>query len=163
MSIAIADKSPAKRGATAKRPPRHAAARPKQLFRGLVDSPLVEMARRAEQSFKAFISPAQLFEGLGFNYIGPIDGHDLAQLTQTFENARDIEDNEHPLLIHCRTEKGYGYEFPEPKVRINAIRALGRLGGARARRTLERAARDLDSAISLAAERALAAWPHSDD
>jgi 1-deoxy-D-xylulose-5-phosphate synthase len=74
---------------------------------------LVEMARRAEQSFKAFISPAQLFEGLGFNYIGPIDGHDLAQLTQTFKNARDIEDNEHPLLIHCRTEKGYGYEFSQ--------------------------------------------------
>jgi len=72
---------------------------------------LVEMARRAEQSFKGFISPAHLFEGLGFNYIGPIDGHDLAQLTETFSNVRDIEDNEHPVLIHCRTEKGYGYEF----------------------------------------------------
>ncbi|MGH9886150.1 MAG: 1-deoxy-D-xylulose-5-phosphate synthase [bacterium] len=72
---------------------------------------LVEMARRAEQSFKGFISPAHLFEGLGFNYIGPIDGHDLAQLVETLSNARDIEDNEHPLLIHCRTEKGYGYEF----------------------------------------------------
>jgi 1-deoxy-D-xylulose-5-phosphate synthase len=74
---------------------------------------LVEMARRAEQSFKGFISPAHLFEGLGFNYIGPIDGHDLAQLTQTFRNVRDIEDNEHPVLIHCRTEKGYGYSFSQ--------------------------------------------------
>jgi len=74
---------------------------------------LVEMARRAEQSFKGFISPAHLFEGLGFNYIGPIDGHDLAQLTETFRNVRDIEGNEHPVLIHCRTEKGYGYEYSQ--------------------------------------------------
>ncbi len=71
---------------------------------------LVELARRAEQSFKGFISPAQLFEGLGFNYIGPIDGHDVQELVQTFRNVRDIEDNEHPVLVHCRTEKGYGYE-----------------------------------------------------
>ncbi len=74
---------------------------------------LVELARRAEQSFKSFISPAHLFEGLGFNYIGPIDGHDLAQLVETFRNARDIEENEHPILIHCRTEKGYGYSFSQ--------------------------------------------------
>ena len=70
---------------------------------------LVELARRAEQSFKGFISPAQLFEGLGFNYIGPIDGHDLDELIETFKNVRDIEENEHPVLVHCRTEKGYGY------------------------------------------------------
>jgi HEAT repeat protein len=50
----------------------------------------------------------------------------------------------------------------EPKVRINAIRALGRLGGDRARRILEHAARDLDPAISLAAERALPAWRSED-
>src|SRR6516162_8400088 len=74
---------------------------------------LVEMARRAEQSFKAFISPAQLFEGLGFNYIGPIDGHDLAELCEALRNVRDIEDNEHPVLVHCRTEKGYGYEYSQ--------------------------------------------------
>ncbi len=71
---------------------------------------LVELARRAEQGFKGFISPAQLFEGLGFNYIGPIDGHDVQELIQTFRNVRDIEDNEHPVLVHCRTEKGFGYE-----------------------------------------------------
>ena len=71
------------------------------------------MARRAEQSFKAFISPAQLFEGLGFNYIGPIDGHNVAELIEALRNVRDIEDNEHPVLVHCRTEKGYGYEFSQ--------------------------------------------------
>ncbi len=71
---------------------------------------LLEMARRAEQSFKGFISPAHLFEGLGFNYIGPIDGHNVSELVETFSNVRDIVENEHPILVHCRTEKGYGYE-----------------------------------------------------
>jgi 1-deoxy-D-xylulose-5-phosphate synthase len=75
----------------------------------LAGEPLAEMARRSEQSFKAFISPALLFEGLGFNYIGPIDGHDLDELLETFENVRDM-DTHHPVLVHCRTEKGYGYE-----------------------------------------------------
>jgi 1-deoxy-D-xylulose-5-phosphate synthase len=73
-------------------------------------APMVELARRAEQSFKAFISPAMLFEGLGFNYIGPIDGHNVRQLVETLRNVRDIEDNEHPVLVHCRTQKGHGYE-----------------------------------------------------
>jgi 1-deoxy-D-xylulose-5-phosphate synthase len=71
---------------------------------------MVELARRAEQAFKTFISPAMLFEGLGFNYIGPIDGHNVAQLVETLRNARDIEGNENPVLIHCLTHKGYGYE-----------------------------------------------------
>src|SRR5262249_30661883 len=83
--------------------------------KGLLESlpagaPMVELARRAEQSFKAFISPAMLFEGLGLNYIGPIDGHNVRQLVETLRNVRDIEDNEHPVLVHCRTQKGHGYE-----------------------------------------------------
>ncbi|MGE8612890.1 MAG: antitoxin Xre-like helix-turn-helix domain-containing protein, partial [Achromobacter veterisilvae] len=53
MTLAIAGKSPAKRGATAKRPPRHGAARAKQLFRGLVDSPLIEMARDVSRGLPA--------------------------------------------------------------------------------------------------------------
>ncbi len=71
---------------------------------------LVELARRAEQSVKAFISPALLFEGLGFNYIGPIDGHNLPVLVETFGNVRDMKGLQDPVLIHCVTQKGYGYE-----------------------------------------------------
>ena len=71
---------------------------------------LVELARRAEQSFKAFISPALLFEGLGFNYIGPIDGHDLPALLETFTNVRNMRDRGEPVLVHCATKKGFGYE-----------------------------------------------------
>jgi 1-deoxy-D-xylulose-5-phosphate synthase len=74
---------------------------------------LVELARRAEQSFKTFISPAHLFEGLGFNYIGPIDGHDLGQLLQAFRNVRAMTDRVEPVLVHCLTRKGYGYQPAE--------------------------------------------------
>jgi len=73
---------------------------------------LLHLVRRAEQSFKVFISPAFLFEGLGFNYIGPIDGHDVDQLIETFQNVRDL-DRQEPVLVHCVTKKGYGYEFSE--------------------------------------------------
>ncbi len=76
----------------------------------LAGDDLVEIARRAEQSFKVFISPAFLFEGLGFNYIGPIDGHNVPVLVETFRNIRDMEGRHEPVLVHCVTQKGYGYE-----------------------------------------------------
>ncbi len=79
----------------------------------LAGDDLLEIARRAEQSFKAFISPAHLFEGLGFNYIGPINGHELGELLEALRNARDMQDRHEPLLIHCLTRKGYGYEPAE--------------------------------------------------
>ncbi|MEE8557523.1 MAG: 1-deoxy-D-xylulose-5-phosphate synthase N-terminal domain-containing protein, partial [Myxococcota bacterium] len=69
---------------------------------------LLELARRAEQAFKVFISPAFLFEGLGFNYIGPIDGHSIPALLETFGNLRHMEGNQGPILVHCVTRKGYG-------------------------------------------------------
>ncbi|MFQ5697824.1 MAG: 1-deoxy-D-xylulose-5-phosphate synthase [Myxococcota bacterium] len=71
---------------------------------------LVDLAHRAEQAFKVFISPALLFEGLGFNYIGPLDGHDVPALLRAFRNARDMKGHDQPLLVHCVTRKGYGYE-----------------------------------------------------
>ncbi len=71
---------------------------------------LLQLIRKAEQSFKVFISPALLFEGLGFNYIGPIDGHNVPVLLETFENIRDMDSRQEPVLVHCVTQKGHGYE-----------------------------------------------------
>jgi 1-deoxy-D-xylulose-5-phosphate synthase len=71
---------------------------------------LVELARRVEQSFKVFISPAFLFEGLGFNYIGPIDGQSVPVLLDTFRNIREMDERKEPILVHCITQKGAGYE-----------------------------------------------------
>ncbi len=55
--------------------------------------------------FRASISPHQIFDQLGLVYVGPIDGHDLAQLIETFEMLRDVH---HPVLLHVNTEKGRG-------------------------------------------------------
>ncbi|MDR5866940.1 1-deoxy-D-xylulose-5-phosphate synthase [Halomonas koreensis] len=66
----------------------------------------LELARRTEEHMKGMVSPATLFEEMGFNYIGPIDGHDLATLAQTLRNMRDLEG---PQFLHVKTRKGRGF------------------------------------------------------
>ncbi len=65
-----------------------------------------ELARRAEEHMKGMVIPGTLFEELGFNYIGPIDGHDLATLIKTLRNLRTLEG---PQFLHIVTRKGKGY------------------------------------------------------
>ena len=65
-----------------------------------------ELARRSEEHFKGMILPGTVFEELGLNYIGPIDGHDLHALVATLENMRDLKG---PQLLHVVTRKGKGY------------------------------------------------------
>ncbi|MFL0798224.1 MAG: 1-deoxy-D-xylulose-5-phosphate synthase [Cellvibrionaceae bacterium] len=69
-----------------------------------------ELARKTEEHMKGFVSPATLFEELGFNYVGPMDGHDLPSLIQTLSNLRDIPG---PKLLHLMTQKGKGFEPAE--------------------------------------------------
>ncbi|MGJ7461302.1 1-deoxy-D-xylulose-5-phosphate synthase [Halomonas sp. MA07-2] len=66
----------------------------------------LELARRTEEHMKGMVSPATLFEEMGFNYIGPIDGHDLPLLVQTLRNMRDLEG---PQFLHVKTCKGRGF------------------------------------------------------
>lgn len=72
--------------------------------------PLLELARRAEEHVKGMIAPGTLFEELGFNYIGPIDGHDLDSLIPTLENLKALKG---PQFLHVITEKGHGYKLAE--------------------------------------------------
>ncbi|MGZ5006280.1 MAG: 1-deoxy-D-xylulose-5-phosphate synthase [Methylobacter sp.] len=65
-----------------------------------------ELARRTEEHMKGMIVPGTLFEELGFNYIGPIDGHDMDMLVSTLENLKDITG---PRFLHIVTQKGKGY------------------------------------------------------
>ncbi len=65
-----------------------------------------ELARRAEEHMKGMVIPGTLFEELGFNYIGPIDGHDLDTLVKTLRNLRTLEG---PQFLHIVTRKGKGY------------------------------------------------------
>ena len=71
---------------------------------------ILKFARRAENSLKGFLTPGALFEALGFDYIGPIDGHDLPALIEIFSNVRKLDG---PLLIHVMTTKGKGYHPAE--------------------------------------------------
>ncbi len=71
---------------------------------------LVNLAKRAEESFKSFMTPGMLFEGFGFDYFGPIDGHNIDELTKTLRNVAQIKG---PVLLHVLTKKGKGYEPAE--------------------------------------------------
>lgn len=68
--------------------------------------PAWSFAKRVEEHMKGFVAPATLFEELGFNYVGPIDGHDLPNLVQTIRNMRELKG---PLLLHIMTQKGKGF------------------------------------------------------
>ncbi len=72
--------------------------------------PLQQLARRAEQSARALLTPGTLFEAFGFRYIGPVDGQNLPRLRETLTNARAMLGNgEGPVLVHALTRKGAGY------------------------------------------------------
>ena len=72
--------------------------------------PLFELARRLEHQTKGLLLPATLFEKFGFNYIGPIDGHDLDSLIPTLENIKLLSG---PQFLHVVTRKGQGYQLAE--------------------------------------------------
>jgi len=72
--------------------------------------PLFELAKRFEEQAKGLVVPATLFEKFGFNYIGPIDGHDLDSLIPTLENIRHLTG---PQFLHVVTKKGRGYKLAE--------------------------------------------------
>ena len=72
--------------------------------------PIKELAKRAEEHMKGMVVPGTLFEEFGFNYIGPIDGHDLDVLVETLRNIRKLGG---PQFLHVVTKKGKGYEPAE--------------------------------------------------
>ncbi len=72
--------------------------------------PLFELAKRLEEQAKGMVVPATLFEKFGFNYVGPIDGHDLDSLIPTLENLRHLRG---PQFLHVVTKKGQGYKLAE--------------------------------------------------
>ena len=75
-----------------------------------VAPPLFELAKRLEEHAKGMVVPATLFEKFGFNYVGPIDGHDLESLIPTLENIRHLDG---PQFLHVVTKKGQGYKRAE--------------------------------------------------
>ncbi|WP_019939005.1 1-deoxy-D-xylulose-5-phosphate synthase [Bordetella sp. FB-8] len=72
--------------------------------------PVLELARRFEEHAKGMITPATLFEEFGFNYVGPIDGHDLEALVPTLQNLKELQGLQ---FLHVVTKKGQGYKLAE--------------------------------------------------
>jgi 1-deoxy-D-xylulose-5-phosphate synthase len=83
-----------------------------KVLRGVpgIGKDLLDLARRSEESLKAFSTPGMLFEAFKFNYLGPVDGHRLDRLTETFEMVKRLKG---PVLVHVLTQKGRGYEPAE--------------------------------------------------
>ena len=75
-----------------------------------VAPPMLDLARKLEEHAKGMIAPATLFEEFGFNYIGPIDGHDLDSLIPTLQNIKELRG---PQFLHVVTKKGQGYKLAE--------------------------------------------------
>ncbi|WP_016957813.1 1-deoxy-D-xylulose-5-phosphate synthase [Catenovulum agarivorans] len=80
----------------------------KKILSGL--PPIKELASKAEEHLKGMIAPGTIFEELGFNYIGPIDGHDVQGLVETLKNMRSLKG---PQFLHIVTKKGKGYHPAE--------------------------------------------------
>jgi 1-deoxy-D-xylulose-5-phosphate synthase len=72
--------------------------------------PVLKIAQKAEETVKGLVVPGLLFEELGFEYVGPVDGHRIDMLVETMERFKDFPD---PVLIHTITKKGKGYEPAE--------------------------------------------------
>jgi 1-deoxy-D-xylulose-5-phosphate synthase len=82
----------------------------KNVAKSMLPGPLLEVAKRLEEHAKGMVVPATMFEELGFNYIGPIDGHDLDSLIPTLQNIKQLKG---PQFLHVVTKKGQGYKLAE--------------------------------------------------
>lgn len=71
---------------------------------------LIQLARRTEDSFKAFVTPGMLFEAFGIEYVGPIDGHNISELIETLDNVAQLQG---PTIVHVITHKGKGFKPAE--------------------------------------------------
>jgi 1-deoxy-D-xylulose-5-phosphate synthase len=85
-------------------------AKAKNMGKSMLPGPMLELAKRLEEHAKGMVVPATMFEEFGFNYIGPIDGHDLDSLIPTLQNLKNLKG---PQFLHVVTKKGQGYKLAE--------------------------------------------------
>ncbi|MDR3088434.1 MAG: 1-deoxy-D-xylulose-5-phosphate synthase [Desulfobulbaceae bacterium] len=76
---------------------------------------ILNLLKKSEDSMRCFFTPGMLFQAMKFDYIGPVDGHDLDQLISTLERVRDSAQDPGPVLVHVLTKKGKGYRPAEEK------------------------------------------------
>ncbi|MHA7880346.1 MAG: 1-deoxy-D-xylulose-5-phosphate synthase [Saccharospirillum sp.] len=87
--------------------------------------PMLEFARKAEEHMKGMVSPGTLFEELGFNYVGPVNGHDVVELVHTLRNLRTFKG---PQFLHVATQKGKGFTPAENEpIKYHAITKIDKV------------------------------------
>ncbi len=90
----------------------------------------VELGKRWKDSFKEFVYHAQIWEELGFTYVGPVDGHDMRDLVEAIQQARQVDG---PVFLHVLTRKGQGYDGAEnDRERVHAVSAPAKPGAPKA-------------------------------
>lgn len=77
----------------------------------LLGKPIASLIEKAKDMIKSVVTEGEMFEALGFRYLGPFDGHNIEEMTRVFEEAKQITDT--PVLIHVITRKGNGYDLAE--------------------------------------------------
>lgn len=77
----------------------------------LIGKPVASLVERVKDMVKSVMTEGEMFEALGFRYLGPFDGHNIEEMTHVFEEAKQVDDM--PLLIHVITKKGHGYDLAE--------------------------------------------------
>jgi 1-deoxy-D-xylulose-5-phosphate synthase len=82
----------------------------KNVGKSVLPAPMLELAKKLEEHAKGMVVPATMFEEFGFNYVGPIDGHDLDSLIPTLQNIKKLKG---PQFLHVVTKKGQGYKLAE--------------------------------------------------
>jgi 1-deoxy-D-xylulose-5-phosphate synthase len=82
----------------------------KNVGKSMLPGPMLELAKKLEEHAKGMVVPATMFEEFGFNYVGPIDGHDLDSLIPTLQNIKKLKG---PQFLHVVTKKGQGYKLAE--------------------------------------------------
>jgi 1-deoxy-D-xylulose-5-phosphate synthase len=88
----------------------------------------LDLARRAEESLKGFLTPGMLFEALGFRYVGPLNGHRIEELIEALDNVTRLEG---PILVHVLTKKGKGYPPAEENPSLfHGVGPFDRVSGA---------------------------------
>ena len=93
------------------------------------------VAQRMEKGIKAVVTPGMLFEGLGFRYFGPINGHNIVKLVETFEHVKNLNG---PILIHAITTKGKGYAPAEREVtRLHGVTPFDKITGISTKKSSE--------------------------
>jgi len=107
----------------------------KRLKRLLMRIPIVgrgmwRLVEKAGESTLAFFTPGSLFEAFGCDYIGPVDGHDIAGLVRVFKEVKELEAPERPILVHVITKKGKGYRpAEEDPVIFHGVGPFDRVSG----------------------------------